>query len=215
MDSMMSYFTRRAPDEAAKEAIVALRVQAQILIKKEAYLQTKVEEHMKTARSNAISNKPAATAALKLKKMVDAEMKQTSDIRLQLEMQIFTLESANINRETMLAMQKAADALKAVLGSKSVADADKIMADVQNGNAVANEIAAIIAEPYADNTMDDEELLEELKELEREQFNERIKGAQSPPLFAPPSTQELDPQRTTGEEEEEVLLRQLQAEMAM
>jgi charged multivesicular body protein 4 len=61
-----------------------------------------------------------ATAALKRKKASEAELDRLAGTRLQLEMQVNTLESANLNAETMAAMKKASDALKVIHGGLSV-----------------------------------------------------------------------------------------------
>ena len=54
----MSYFgARKDPKQAAKDAIVNLRQQLQMIDKKEEYLQKKIEEETKKARANAVSNK--------------------------------------------------------------------------------------------------------------------------------------------------------------
>ena len=59
MASFMSYFgTRRDPKQSARDAIVTLRQQLQMIEKKEEYLQKKIEEEMKKARANAVTNKP-------------------------------------------------------------------------------------------------------------------------------------------------------------
>jgi charged multivesicular body protein 4A/B len=61
-----------------------------------------------------------ATAALRRKKAMETEMDRLGGTRLQLEMQVSTLESANLNAETMAAMKKAADALKVIHGNMCV-----------------------------------------------------------------------------------------------
>jgi charged multivesicular body protein 4 len=61
-----------------------------------------------------------ATAALKRKKAFELEMDRLSGTRLQLEMQVNTLESANLNAETMAAMKKGSDALKSIHGGLCV-----------------------------------------------------------------------------------------------
>lgn len=59
----MSYFGgRRDPKQAAREAIVGLRQQLQLLEKKEEHLQKKIDEEMKKARANAVSNKPGQSS---------------------------------------------------------------------------------------------------------------------------------------------------------
>jgi charged multivesicular body protein 4 len=50
-------------------------------------------------------------AALRRKKQSEAELERLTGTQLQLEMQINTLESANLNAETMAAIKKASQAL--------------------------------------------------------------------------------------------------------
>ena len=57
-----------------------------------------------------------ATAALRRKKIAEQELDRLSGTRLQIEMQVSTLESANFNVETMAAMKKGSDALKVIHG---------------------------------------------------------------------------------------------------
>ena len=58
MASFMSYFgARRDPKQATRDAIVGLRQQLQLLEKKEEYLQKKIEEELKKAKANAVTNK--------------------------------------------------------------------------------------------------------------------------------------------------------------
>ena len=62
MASFMSYFgARKDPRQAARDAIVNLRQQLQMIDKKEEHLQKKIEEETKKARANAVSNKPGST----------------------------------------------------------------------------------------------------------------------------------------------------------
>ena len=61
-----------------------------------------------------------ATAALRRKKAHENQLDQLSGQRLQLETQVNTIESANLNAETMQAMKKGSDALKAIHGNMSV-----------------------------------------------------------------------------------------------
>lgn len=58
MASFMGYFgARRDPKQSARDAIVTLRQQLQMIEKKEEYLQKKIDEELKKARANAVSNK--------------------------------------------------------------------------------------------------------------------------------------------------------------
>lgn len=59
MASFMSYFGagRKDPKQTARDAIIALRQQLQMIDKKEEYLQKKIEDDLKKAKANAVSNK--------------------------------------------------------------------------------------------------------------------------------------------------------------
>lgn len=58
MASFMSYFGgRRDPKQSARDAIVTLRQQLQMIEKKEEYLQKKIDEELKKAKANSVSNK--------------------------------------------------------------------------------------------------------------------------------------------------------------
>lgn len=58
-----------------------------------------------------------ATQALKRKKAYELDLDRLNGTRFQLENQVSTLESASFNAETMLAMKKAATALKDIHGN--------------------------------------------------------------------------------------------------
>ena len=65
MASFMGYFgARKDPKQAARDAIVNLRQQLQMIDKKEEYLQKKMEEETKKARANAVSNKTGSSLSL-------------------------------------------------------------------------------------------------------------------------------------------------------
>ena len=53
-----------------------------------------------------------ATAALRRKKMHEADLDKLAGMRLQLEVQVNTVESANINANTLGVMRRGADALR-------------------------------------------------------------------------------------------------------
>ncbi|KAK0230894.1 Snf7-domain-containing protein [Armillaria fumosa] len=217
MASFMSYFgTRRDPKQPARDAIVTLRQQLQMIEKKEEYLQKKIDEDLKKAKANAVSNKPVATQALKRKKASELELDRLAGTRLQLEMQVNTLESANLNAETMAAMKKAADALKVIHGNMNVDKVDATMAAVNEQRAVADEIADIISNPaYINADLDEDALKAELDELEQDELNERLMGADHVPVHQPESATARKDAPVAVEDDEEAQLRQLQAELAM
>ncbi|TFK75955.1 Snf7-domain-containing protein [Pluteus cervinus] len=217
MASFMSYFGgRKDPKQTARESIVTLRQQVQMIEKKEEFLQKKIDEEMKKARTNAVSNKAVATAALKRKKMHEQELDRLAGTRLQLEMQVNTLESANLNAETMAAMKKAADALKSIHGNLTMDKVDATMASVAEQRELANEIADAISQPV-DSLADADDLQAELDDLEQEELNLRLSEADHVPVHVPPSavTDPRHHERVAVEDDEEAQLKELQAALAM
>ncbi|KAJ7047422.1 vacuolar-sorting protein SNF7 [Mycena alexandri] len=215
MASFMSYFGRRDTKQSARDAIIKLREQLQMIEKKEEHLQRKAEHELKIAKANAISNKPLATAALKRKRANETQLDQLRGQQLQLEMQVNTLESANLNAETMSAMKKAADVLQDIHRGMSVDKVDKTMAEINEQREVANEITELISNPTGVDMAGDAELEAELSALEDEVLTDRLMGADHVPVHMPEGARvEKQPAMAT-EDDEEAALRQLQAEMAM
>jgi hypothetical protein len=59
----------------------------------------------------------AALAALQRKKMLEKDLDKWTSTKNTIEQQVFALENANINLETMKAMQAGASAMKGIHGS--------------------------------------------------------------------------------------------------
>jgi charged multivesicular body protein 4 len=134
MSGWLSYFTgSRDTKQVARTAIVGIREQLAMLDKKEEYLEKKIEEELKKAKANAVSNKAGASplhgcgriaddelllgntvaaAALRRKRTYEQQRDQLAGTRLTLEAQANAIESANMNAETMNAMKRGATALK-------------------------------------------------------------------------------------------------------
>ncbi|TFK83892.1 Snf7-domain-containing protein [Polyporus arcularius HHB13444] len=217
MAGIMSYFGgRRDPKQSSRDAIVTLRQQLQMIEKKEEYLQKKVDEEMKKARANAVSNKAAATAALRRKKVTEQELERLQNTRFQLEMQVNTLESASFNAENMNAMKKAAGALKDIHGKLSIDKVDQTMSEIQEQTQLANEVSeAISSSTYTGVEFDDDELKQELADLEQEELNDRLMADQVP-IHHPAGPSRVEARHSTAvEDDEEAQLKELQAALAM
>jgi charged multivesicular body protein 4 len=67
MASFMSFFGgRRNSTQSARDAIVSMRQQLQMIEKKEDYLQKKIDEELKKAKANAVSNKAGTPSAINI-----------------------------------------------------------------------------------------------------------------------------------------------------
>ncbi|KAI0347088.1 Snf7-domain-containing protein [Trametopsis cervina] len=219
MAGFMSYFGgRRDPKSSSRDAIVTLRQQLQMLEKKEEHLQKRIDEDLKKAKANAVTNKAVATAALKAKKAKEQELERLQGTRFQLEMQINTLESASFNAETMAAMKKASTALKDIHGKLTIDRVDATMAELQDQTQLANEVSeAISSQTYAGVDIDDDELKQELADLEQDELNERLAGAEHVPIHHPAGASRYEDSASLYAEleDEEAQLKELQAALAM
>ncbi|OCH92205.1 Snf7-domain-containing protein [Obba rivulosa] len=217
MASLMSYFGgRRDAKQSSRDAIITLREQLQLIDKKEEHMQRQLDEQLKKAKANAVTNKTAATDALRKKKAIETNMARLRDTRFQLEMQVATLESASFNAETMAAMKKAAGALKDIHGHLNIEGVDTTMAEIQEQTQLANEVSeAISSNAYTGVEIDEDELKAELDEMERDELNERLMGADHVPVHQPAGRVHERPPPVAVEDDEEAQLRELQAALTM
>ncbi|KAJ7109655.1 vacuolar-sorting protein SNF7 [Mycena crocata] len=215
MDGVMRYFGRRDTKKAVKDTLVDLRQQIQILDKKGALLETRIEQELNKARENA-----AATAALRRKRAHETQLDQLRGQQVQLEIQADVLASASMNAETATVMKRAAEVMKTVHAGLSVASIDKTMGEITDQLDEAKEIAELLTQPIGGDSLltGDEELEAELRTLEDEVLRDRLAGATHVPEYLPPAvlTSQVDQRERNAAlpDSEEATLRQMQAEMA-
>jgi charged multivesicular body protein 4A/B len=179
-------------------------------------------------------------AALTRKKLLEKDLDKWTNTKNTIEQQVFTLENANINLETMKAMKSGADAMKGIHGSlycltirirangRSPEKVDTIMDDIRDQMAVSNEISEAIARPALGTDIDEDELREELEQLEQEELDTKLVGVDVPSQRMPTAPERRIPlaeayltaepvqkQKTKEEENDKAELRALQAEMAI
>ncbi|KAI0156961.1 vacuolar-sorting protein SNF7 [Xylariaceae sp. FL1272] len=206
--------------DSPKNAILGLRTQLEMLQKREKHLQTQMDEQEAIARKNVNTNKNAAKAALRRKKAHENSLDQTIAQIGTLEQQINAIESANINRETLAAMERAGEAMKAIHGKMTVDKVDETMDKLREQNELSKEIVDAITSQSLGEPIDDDELEAELEDLQQEQLDQKMLESGSVPVSAPPDTAQKLPNVATkpiaqAEDDEEEELRKLQAEMAM
>ncbi|KAF4436880.1 vacuolar-sorting protein SNF7 [Fusarium austroafricanum] len=209
--------------DTPKNAILGLRAQLDMLQKRERHLQTQIDEQDSVARKNVSSNKNAAKAALRRKKTHEHSLEQTVAQIGTLEQQINSIESANINKETLAAMSNANAAMKQIYGGLTVDKVDATMEELREHNAMSDEIVNAITSNSLGEPIDDEELENELDELQQEQLDEQMLKTGTVPvsdavhkLPTPASAEPVSSKKQAVEEDdEEAELRKLQAEMAM
>lgn len=151
------------------EAIQNLRETEEMLMKKQDFLEKKIESEMVVARKNAKTNKRMALNALKKKKRYDKQLQQIDGTLTTIEQQREALEGANTNTAVLQTMKSAADALKNAHKGMDVDNVHDMMDDIAEQQDVAKEISEAISNPVAfGEDFDEDELEAELNELEME-----------------------------------------------
>jgi len=206
--------------DTPKNAILALRSQLEMLQKREKHLQNQIDEQDALARKNVNTNKNAAKAALRRKKQHEHSLDQTLGQIGTLEQQINAIESANINRETLAAMERAGEAMKQIHGKLTPEKVDETMAKLQEQNALSEEIVDAMNSINLGNQIDEIDLEAELDELRQEELDQKMLETGTVPVDAiqrlpAAGTKEPAKGKQIEEDDEEAELRKLQAEMAM
>lgn len=191
-----------------------------MLQKRERHLESQMAEADATARKNISTNKTAAKSALRRKKVHEHTLEQTSAQIAQVEQQIYSIEAANINQETLNAMRNAGKAMKEIHGGMTIDQVDKTMDELREQQQLGEEIANAITSAPIGEPVDEGELEDELEGLEQEMLDERMVKTGAVPvggeLERAPVVPSLPVKASkVQEDDEEEELRKLQAEMAM
>jgi charged multivesicular body protein 4 len=209
--------------DSPKNAILGLRSQLDMLQKREKFLQSQIDEQDALARKHVNTNKTAAKAALRRKKTHEHSIEQTVAQIGTLEQQINAIESANINRETLAAMEKAGDAMKQIHGKLTPQKVDETMDKLRDQNALSEEIVnAITGQPLGE-PIDEEDLESQLEQLQQEQLDEQMLKTGTVPVAdevnkmppVPVGVPSVTARKNAVEDDEEAELEKLRAEMAM
>jgi charged multivesicular body protein 4 len=209
--------------DAPKKAILQLRGQLEMLSKREKHLHNQMDEQDAIARKNVSTNKNVAKAALRRKKQFEHSLEQTSSQIMTLEREIYSIETANINKETLDAMKNAGKAMQQIHQGLTIDKVDQTMEDLREQHAIGEEISEAITQSIGTQSVDEDELDEELADLQQEELDNRMLNTGNVPVGdkvhqLPTAAQGEIKGKTlvrAEEEDEEEELRKLQAEMAM
>ncbi|CEJ54421.1 Vacuolar-sorting protein snf7 [Penicillium brasilianum] len=207
--------------DAPKNAILGLRAQLELLQKREKHLENQIAEQDAAARKHVATNKNAAKAALRRKHQHEKNLEQTSAQVVQLEQQIYSIEAANINHETLQAMKSAGDAMKKIHGDMTLEQVDDTMDKLREQHLLSQEIGDAITNIPLGEQMDEGELDAELEGLEQEAMDERMLNTGPTPVgtrlegLPAAGNTELNKPHATEEEDQDAELAKLRAEMAM
>lgn len=115
-----------------------------------------------------------AKAALRRKKAFEHQLEQTSAQMMTVEREISSIETANINKETLDAMKGAQQAMKKIHGDLSIEKVDQTMEDLREQHAIGEEIADALTQGNSMQGVDEDELEDELAELQQEELDNKM-----------------------------------------
>jgi len=174
------------------EAVQKLRETEEMLLKKQDFLEKKIDSEMAIARKNAKTNKRAALQAIKRKKRFEKQLGQIDGTLTTLEQQREALEGANTNTAVLQTMSEAAKSLKKAHDNMNVDEVHDMMDDIAEQQDVAKEISEAISNPVAfGQEFDEDDLEAELEELEKEGELEEQRKLDEEFLDVGPSTSDL------------------------
>lgn len=161
--------------EDPQTAIQRLRDTEEMLNKKSEFLEKKIDEELKTAKTHGTKNKRAALQALKRKKRYEKQLGQIDGTLSTIELQREALENASTNTEVLKAMHTASKSLKQAHQDLDVDKIADLMDDIQEQQDIANEISDAISNPVGLGAdYDEDDLLAELDELEQEELDKHL-----------------------------------------
>ena len=182
-------FKKKEEPKTTAEAIQDLRQNEDMLLKKQEFLEKKIDSELEIARKNAKTNKRLALTALKRKKRYEKQLQQIDGTLTTIEQQREALEAANINTTVLNGMDSAAKALKNAHKDMNVDNVHDMMDDIAEQQDVAKEISDAISQPTAfANEFDEDELEEELENLQLELEGEENMQLEKELLDVGPST---------------------------
>ncbi|TMS33190.1 hypothetical protein L596_000957 [Steinernema carpocapsae] len=158
-----------------QESIYQLCTTEDLLVKKQEFLEKKIEAEVAAAKQHGTRNKRLALQALKRKKQFEKQLNHIDGVLSTIEFQRAALENASTNVEVLKVLGNAARALKTAHNEMDVDQVQDLMEDIAEQQEVANEIAEAISSPAGfRNDVEEVDLLKELENLEQEEMDRQL-----------------------------------------
>jgi charged multivesicular body protein 4 len=154
--------------------ITNLKEQVDLLEKRNNFITKQKDNAILEAKQKLEKkDKNGAMLSLKKKKQFETEIEKNQGIQLTLENQIYSLESANMQKAVIDALELGNKSIKQINNNLNSDKIDELMDDIQeqtdNSNAINQALSQNLQQVY-----DDPDLLEELEKLEAENAEEDI-----------------------------------------
>lgn len=162
------------PTLSANQGLEQLEERADMLRKKMAHYQNRIQEEENTARANATTNKPKALAALKRKKKLEEDLKRTENTLENIESQKDMLENASANAAVLKTMAETAKIVKQQHDNLDINKVEDIVDEMREQKEISEEISNILSQTTHKET-DDDALLKELQDMQEEALDDKLK----------------------------------------
>ncbi|CAG8600094.1 1449_t:CDS:2 [Ambispora leptoticha] len=178
---------------AQDRAILDLKIQRDRLKQYQKKIQLVIDKENELAKAAILRNdKRRALLALKKKKYQQQLLDKTDEQLLNLDELTQSVEFAVVQKEVMAGLSRGNEILNELNKEVSLEKVEKLMEDTEDAIAYQKEIEELISGKITDE--DEEEILKELEEIEKEQIQSQLKLPSVP-------TQELPVDEQLSEEE--------------
>lgn len=178
-----------APNQPS-DAVTKMREQEQAMEKRMAFLQKKIDDEVLAAKTKAkAGDRRAAMMALKKKKTYEQQQAQLADQQFNLSNQVQMIESAQMMKAQVEALNLGRDQMKAMQKEIDVDQVDELMDELRDVADDMEDIQSAMQQPFgAGLEIDEDELGAELDALEEDLLDERLVSLDQPtgPLPAAP-----------------------------
>ena len=176
--NFFSFFTKKPQQEkqprVEEDIIISLREQIALLEKRKDVIKNKQEDITENAKLKAKNgDKKGALLLLNQRKKNETDIDSMISSQVLLENQLFTLESAAMNKETFNVLRVGNDAIKQINKGITPDLIDEIMDDIQETQDTSQQIQTMLNAPLQ-TIYEDAELLAELEGLQEEEEEEQI-----------------------------------------
>jgi charged multivesicular body protein 4 len=172
----LNLFGKREKAPTSEEAINKLRETEEMLEKKSDHIEKQIKVELTKVKEYGTKNKRQALQHLKKKKRLEQQQMQVDNTLATIEYQREALMNAKANADILGTMQTASKTMKAIHKENNIDNVEDVMADIQEQQDIASEIADAISRPIdiPGLDVDDDELLAELDELEQEEIDSQM-----------------------------------------
>jgi len=168
------------------QTIGRLKKSQNTLEQREKHLDRQILQCLKAAKEKMKrKDKRGAMFQLKRKKMLEKNLASLQGMRLNIEQQIMTLESAATTSVMVDSLVDARNEMTRINAKVNVDNLEDLRDDLDERTADQEDITNILSEPMGTDIADDDELLDELNDLETDMVGEETKEDQRTVLDLP------------------------------